>query len=501
MYDTSYINRIANQLHNQLNSHLPGKVRKLRADINKNLEYYHGHSDNEFIDKLFKAVSPIDNDDRNRTRIYAVARDAHYNIGGGSHHALILLPAVDVPSAEDIAEDIKQLQKEFDEVKFRDDKLIVTTKNITLEGVELGRFDIKFDINQIQLNYPPAVEAKAREPNRSAAGGYTHPHVNGTTICLGNHGHLVHKNMLGGRFLEFFSMVSTILATYGQDSPYVEIENWLGDPCRDCGEYFNYEDGQFECNLCFDSYCSDCFTSCEKCEYNYCGNCIRSYCSNCNVRICEDCTIECESCYESLCGGDSCTLSCGECGGTLCNNCSTACGECGTHVCKSCLEECIPCDNKICEGCLSCCNYCDNNSCTECLISCSDCGSSVCKGCLNECCHCEKQTCKDCEVACHQCEYLICADCVITCKDGCCEACQDCLEKCCHCEAEICEGCTVTCYECKYPMCGDCVTTCEDCDVEACQDCSKECPACSSKVCLDCGTPCVICKEEESDDD
>ena len=75
------------------------------------------------------------------------------------------------------------------------------------------------------------------------------------------------------RFYDFFLLVSQVLHTYGRGSAYVELDDWSGVPCDDCGDSVD-EDDRYYCHRCDATLCGSCSASCQGCGDSYCSGCL-----------------------------------------------------------------------------------------------------------------------------------------------------------------------------------------------------------------------------------
>jgi hypothetical protein len=216
----------------------------------------------------------------------------------------------EVPGLSVIADELRALQQEFDEVEFNHQQkaLCVTTESITLEDISLGRFQVVLhldDLNQMYQRSPYRI--LALEPNPAANdSAITHPHVSNEVLCEGEGGAAIRAALEEGRLADFFSMVRSILTTYNPDSPYVPLADWDGTPCSECGYLMDRE------NV--------------------------GYCSECGDAICDQCDRVCIDCGELLCS--HCARECGICEQPLCRTCAKRrCAHCESICCQSCLED------------------------------------------------------------------------------------------------------------------------------------------------------------------
>ncbi|GJM26218.1 MAG: hypothetical protein DHS20C16_26330 [Phycisphaerae bacterium] len=209
------------------------------------------------------------------------------------------------PTAHEILAELREIEEEFGEVRYdkRSSVLSATTEPITLEGLDLGRFEIRIDLAAIAADSDEnTLEVIALEPNPCALDDLiVHPHVNDGRVCLGDATEPSRKALREHRFADAFQIVAAVLRTYGSDSPYCAIESWNGRPCDDCG-FIASEDSSFFCEPCDKSFCDDCIGGCRDCGESMCLGCLSS-CAICDDRICVDCQRFCDGCGELACAG------------------------------------------------------------------------------------------------------------------------------------------------------------------------------------------------------
>ena len=217
-------------------------------------------------------------------------------------------------SASDIYRDILALYEEFEEVEIDLDEhtLSVTTDRIVLEYVRLGAFEIKLDWRRLGDSQPYRVVAL--DPNPAAKNDdVTHPHVQDEQLCEGEGRTAIRAALAEGRLHDFFLLVSQLLHTYGQGSAYVELPNWDGTPCEDCGFCVD-EDDRYCCDGCEITLCDGCAVPCSACGDRYCSGCLGKCAAcgggtllflpgdlpDCRQQFCEDCRPDklCQSCHE-----------------------------------------------------------------------------------------------------------------------------------------------------------------------------------------------------------
>jgi hypothetical protein len=203
-------------------------------------------------------------------------------------------------SLRSVYEDLLALDTEFEEVgvDLRARKLSVTTGHIELEEVELGRFQICLHWDQLGSSTP--YEIIALDPLPAATSdSTTHPHVRSRVLCEGEGRSAIRAALEQGRLLDFFMLVRQVLETYNAASAYVQLVDWSGAECSDCGACSTSEDASC-CNRCGSDLCSDCSRSCGRCSQTNCSAC-SSCCPGCDTDYCSACLATCGDCQESFC--------------------------------------------------------------------------------------------------------------------------------------------------------------------------------------------------------
>jgi hypothetical protein len=215
-------------------------------------------------------------------------------------------------SASDIYRDILALRDEFEELEIELDKheISVTTDRIVLEDLNFGPFQIRLDWHSLGSTH--AYRVVALDPHPAAkSDDVTHPHVQDEQLCEGEGRSAIRAALAECRLHDFFLLVCQLLHTYGRGSAYVELENWNGVPCDECGDSLNEDD--------------------------------RYYCHRCDATLCSSCSASCQGCGESHCSG--CLSPCAACGYEYCSSCLATCPECHKRFCEDCCEEglCLSC--------------------------------------------------------------------------------------------------------------------------------------------------------------
>ena len=199
-----------------------------------------------------------------------------------------------------IYEELLALDSEFDEVEvdLQEKHLSAITEPIELEGVELGRFQIRLDWSRSSLL--DAYSVIALDPNpASISSSITHPHVRDERLCEGEGRPAIQAALQQGRLVDFFVLVRQVLETYNPSSPYVRLVDWSGVECSDCGCTAPEDDSQ-SCDRCSSSLCTDCSRSCGACSRTLCGSC-GTLCTSCETEHCSACLARCFVCGERYC--------------------------------------------------------------------------------------------------------------------------------------------------------------------------------------------------------
>lgn len=205
-----------------------------------------------------------------------------------------------LPSHKSIYADLVVLSSEFAEIQvdLREGHLSAVTDPISLEGVELGPFEIRLYWSRLRSGY--AYEVHALQPNRAAANdSVSHPHVQGASLCEGEGKVAIRAALQQGRLLDFFLLVRQILEAYNPRSVYVQLSDWLGVTCSDCGAS-SPEDESYSCGRCGSDLCDDCSRSCSSCGQSSCSGC-SSLCTGCDADYCSSCISACRDCGEGYC--------------------------------------------------------------------------------------------------------------------------------------------------------------------------------------------------------
>jgi len=219
-----------------------------------------------------------------------------------------------IATVADIYRDLLALDDEFNEARIdvKEHVLRVTTDRIVLDDVRLGRFEIVLDWRDLGKHSPYRIVAL--DPNPAANDNeVTHPHVRSEGLCEGEGVRPIAAALAEGRLLDFFSLVSQILHNYGRGSAYVELDDWEGVSCEDCGRTTR-PDERYYCNHCGVTLCGSCDVYCEHCHDSYCAGCTGT-CAGCQHGACRCCLVECPKCKRAFC------KDCRQEAGNLCHEC------------------------------------------------------------------------------------------------------------------------------------------------------------------------------------
>ena len=161
--------------------------------------------------------------------------------------------------------------------------LSVTTDRIVLEDIYLGPLQIRLDWQRLGLSSQP-YRVVALDPHPAAkSDDITHPHVQDEQLCEGEGRSAIRAALAECRLHDFFLLVSQVLHTYGQGSAYVELDDWDGVPCEECGASLD-EDDRYCCQRCEATLCGGCSVSCQDCGDSYCSGCI-GQCAACDCEL------------------------------------------------------------------------------------------------------------------------------------------------------------------------------------------------------------------------
>ncbi len=210
------------------------------------------------------------------------------------------LQPLPVATPAELYADLVALEQERFEVQIDLDQhqLCVTTEPIELERIHLGRFAIRLDWQPRHATRHYRIVPL--EPNPAAANdAVTHPHVNDEILCEGDGRASIARALATGRLYDFFTIVDRLLHTYAPGRAYVELDQWHGFSCHDCGCVVNEEEN-YSCSRCEETICADCLSCCSHCDQSCCSRCSDS-CRLCDEPTCSSCLDRCHECKSLVC--------------------------------------------------------------------------------------------------------------------------------------------------------------------------------------------------------
>ncbi len=204
-----------------------------------------------------------------------------------------------VPSLQMLYAELQALADEFVDVEIDRvlKEVVVGTEPIVLEGIDLGRFQIRLSLKRVGAQ--GAFGVTPLDPNPSSPDdNVSHPHVQGDSLCPGEGTQAINNALAAGRLSDFFLTVRQILLTYNSSSAYVSLCDWHGVACGACGDMMNREDCR-DCGRCQEPLCDSCSRHCQGCEVTLCNECSET-CTECDDSYCRDCLENelCPSCLE-----------------------------------------------------------------------------------------------------------------------------------------------------------------------------------------------------------
>lgn len=316
--------------------------------------------------------------------------------------SLVTKEVITVISPKEAIEEIRAIVQAWPETEFRGNVLSVMIKDVSLSDedgdVDLGSFwmhvDLTCPLDSLRIESIDCVES---------SGGYHHPHVSGSKLCIGAGGLTSQDALCQGRLEDCFRIIEAVLRTYNSHSIHEALNEWY-DPSHE---------GQFYCERCEEWRSDESSSYCEGCETNYCEYCDMGggCCTECSDWRCGDCSTTCQGCEETLCKG--CGGTCCNCDNSMCTSCLSECTVCGDHHCESCGSACSHCGDSVCGSCTTTCSCCEDACCVDCVDEeCSECGGKICKGCQTTCDECNKTVCNKCnDNPCEHCGTPMCGPC------------------------------------------------------------------------------------------
>ena len=223
------------------------------------------------------------------SRQAAELRELQYLVTSIDRSAPQPLPTI---TAGNVYRDLLGLDAEFEDCDIADDlsAVSIVSEPITLEGIGLGRFRIEINIASLARGRRggDCLTATALDPNPAASNDeVTHPHVQGGQVCLGDGSPLFHAALKQGRLYDAFVVVTQVLKTYNEASPYISLERWNGRTCEQCDDVVR-EDDLYACQACDNLICSSCAQTCADCQESYCRGCLTEHDRDLICSPCQD---------------------------------------------------------------------------------------------------------------------------------------------------------------------------------------------------------------------
>ena len=216
------------------------------------------------------------------------------------------------PTQRLVYDELVAVRTEFAEFSFDlpDETVTVFTDEITLEGIDLGRFEIR--LQGRELGGTPYIIIPESPHYPSSRSDVPHPHVLGERLCEGDASAPLAHALRTGRFSDFFQIIWQTLSTYNSESPYVSLSAWYGVNCHACGGHVSDDDESYYCEECEASVCSDCSRSCQHCGNSGCDACLPN-CPECSSDCCSFCLKRCDGCSKLRCPDCLTDQLCEEC--------------------------------------------------------------------------------------------------------------------------------------------------------------------------------------------
>ncbi len=208
----------------------------------------------------------------------------------------------DVFDKQRIVKDLLELGKEFAAVHYieKSDRIVVTTKPITLRGVVIGQYYLHLYVGSVEKHinsydnyalHPIEIRPTSNTLNGS---GMIHSHVTATgysdagrySFCEGNGQTHLKKCLNTGNYFDLFIVLNTILSTPSGDDIKYFAELQLPDFCLDCMAKIEIV---VSCNACHKILCNKHAKGCSepKCKEFLCINC-GPRCAYCNLYFCKE---------------------------------------------------------------------------------------------------------------------------------------------------------------------------------------------------------------------
>jgi hypothetical protein len=196
----------------------------------------------------------------------------------------------EVPSIGDVLVEITCLGDEFNEfeIEKKEKYIAVTTDDITLEDIRLGRFCIQLHFGRLERQRDASAFTIVAKDANTAAGdsAVTHPHVRNESLCAGEATAPIGQALAEGRVGDAFQLVNRVLHTYNGGSAYVSLDDWQSERCSDC-ESSMASDSSYHCESCDRDFCDNCTRLCNRCDQLVCNGCWET--SDAGERLCPEC--------------------------------------------------------------------------------------------------------------------------------------------------------------------------------------------------------------------
>ena len=184
-------------------------------------------------------------------------------------------------------------------IDLRNNKLTATTPTITLEGVDLGPFDVTVVLDTCAISFVTRGNVSSK--------GYSHPHINIDGYpCWGDALTTVLDLTAARDVVGVLIQGLTLLYSYNPGSPYQELAEWHETEtwyCDHCEESHSNEES---CPY----HCADCDEYTEGERHTWCNDGVHCYVYG--TEEYHQCP-NCETCYPSMCGCCDTDDHCGSC--------------------------------------------------------------------------------------------------------------------------------------------------------------------------------------------
>lgn len=154
------------------------------------------------------------------------------------------------PTPRLVCDELAAVRAEFAEFSFDlpDETVTVYTDEITLEGIDLGRFEIRLQGRELEGTPYIIIPESPHYP--SSRSDVPHPHVLSERLCEGNASAPLAHALRTGRFSDYFQIIRQTLSSYNSESPYVSLSAWYGVNCHACGGHVSDDDESYYCEDC-----------------------------------------------------------------------------------------------------------------------------------------------------------------------------------------------------------------------------------------------------------